>query len=209
MNTRTQRTIAFNRRNILDAADKLFCKNGIEKTTMEQLATEAGYSKPTLYGYFKDKDEVYFALVLEFMQKIIIKVDKAIDEPTDFSNIFIKICRDVFRLATCYPLYFEGLIGNINVNIKADDTPQIYKDIYNLGEKLTEKLINILQQGKDEGVINATLDNSAILLFVWSSVAGIIRMINNKMDYLKMLKLNEKDFSTFCFERLLCACNKG
>lgn len=206
MNTRTQRTIAFNRRNILDAADKLFCKNGVEKTTMEQLAAEAGYSKPTLYGYFKDKDEVYFALVLEFMEKIVVKVDKAIDEQNVFSDIFTKICQDVFRLATRYPLYFEGLIGTINVNIKADDTPQIYKDIYRLGEVLNEKLLNILQQGKDEGVINTALDNSAILLFVWSSVAGIIRMINHKKAYLKMLQLNEKDFSAFCFERLLCAC---
>ena len=206
MNTRTQRTIAFNRRNILDAADKLFCKNGVEKTTMEQLAAEAGYSKPTLYGYFKDKDEVYFALVLEFMEKIVVKVDKAIDEQTAFSDTFTKICQDVFRLATRYPLYFEGLIGTINVNIKADDTPQIYKDIYRLGEVLNEKLLNILGQGIDEGIINVTLDKSAILLFVWGSVAGIIRMINHKKDYLKMLQLNEKDFSAFCFERLLCAC---
>lgn len=206
MNTRTQRTIAFNRRNILDAADKLFCRNGVEKTTMEQLATAAGYSKPTLYGYFKDKDEVYFALVLEFMEKIVVKVDKAIDENTAFSDTFTKICQDVFRLATRYPLYFEGLIGTINVNIKADDTPQIYKDIYRLGEALNEKLIALLQQGKDEGIINIVLDNSAILLFVWSSVAGIIRMVNHKKDYLKMLQLNEKDFSAFCFERLLCAC---
>ena len=206
MNTRTQRTIAFNRRNILDAADKLFCKNGVEKTTMEQLATAAGYSKPTLYGYFKDKDEVYFALVLEFMEKIVVKVDKAIDEKTAFSDTFTKICQDVFRLATRYPLYFEGLIGTINVNIKADDTPQIYKDIYRLGEVLNEKLLNILGQGIDEGIINVTLDKSAILLFVWGSVAGIIRMINHKKDYLKMLQLNEKDFSAFCFERLLCAC---
>ena len=206
MNTRTQRTITFNRRNILDAADKLFCKNGVEKTTMEQLSAEAGYSKPTLYGYFKDKDEVYFALVLEFMEKIVVKVDKAIDENTAFSDTFTKICQDVFRLATRYPLYFEGLIGTINVNIKADDTPQIYKDIYRLGEALNEKLIALLQQGKDEGIINIVLDNSAILLFVWSSVAGIIRMVNHKKDYLKMLQLNEKDFSAFCFERLLCAC---
>lgn len=206
MNTRTQRTIAFNRRNILDAADKLFCRNGVEKTTMEQLAAEAGYSKPTLYGYFKDKDEVYFALVLEFMERIVVKVDKAIDEQTAFNDTFSKICQDVFRLATRYSLYFEGLIGTINVNIKADDTPQIYKDIYRMGEVLNEKLLNILQQGKDEGVINTAFDNSAILLFVWSSIAGIIRMISHKKDYLKMLQLNEKDFSAFCFERLLCAC---
>lgn len=206
MNTRTQRTIAFNRSNILDAADKLFCMNGVEKTTMEQLAAEAGYSKPTLYGYFKDKDEVYFALVLEFMKKIAVKVDKAIDDKTAFADKFAKICQEVFRLATRYPLYFEGLIGTINVDVKADDTPQVYKDIYRFGEELNGKLIVILQQWKDEGIINNTLDNSVVLLFVWSSVAGIIRMINHKKDYFKTLQLSEKDFSAFCFERLLCAC---
>lgn len=206
MNSRTQRTIAFNRRTILDAADKLFCKSGVEKTTMEQLAAEAGYSKPTLYSYFKDKDEVYFALVLEFMEKIVVEVDKTIEEKTDFNDTFTKICQAVFRLATRYPLYFEGLIGTINVNIKADDTPQIYKDIYRLGEELNQKLLNILQHGMDEGIVNAALDKSAILLFVWSSVAGIIRMINHKREYLEILQLNENTFSTFCFERLLYAC---
>ena len=206
MNTRTERIIAFHRRNILDAADKLFCKNGVHKTTMEQIAIEAGYSKPTLYGYFKDKDEVYFALVLEFMQKIVAKVDKSIDERATFTATFMKICQDLLRLATRYPLYFEGAIGNINVNIQADDTPQIYKSIYDLGENLNEKLIGILQQGKDEGVVNSSLDNSTLLFFIWSAISGNIRMINQKKDYLNMLTLNEKDFSVFCFERLLCAC---
>ena len=206
MNTRTERTIVFNRRNILDAADKLFCKNGVDKTTMEQIATEAGYSKPTLYGYFKDKDEVYFALVLEFMQKIVGGVDKAIDEQATFIETFKRICQEVFLLAARYPIYFEGLIGNINVNIQADETPQIYKDIYCLGEVLNEKLLSVLQRGKDESIICDTYDNNAILLFVWSAISGNIRMINHKKDYLKMLKLDEKDFSEFCFERLLCAC---
>ncbi|MDE5667258.1 MAG: TetR/AcrR family transcriptional regulator, partial [Clostridia bacterium] len=205
MNARTQRTIVFNRRNILDAADKLFCKNGVYKTTMDQIAQEAGYSKPTLYGYFKDKEEVYFALVLEFMQKIADKIDKVIAERVSFYDTFTKICREVYRLATRYPLYFEGLIGNINVNVQAADTPQIYKDIYILGETLNEKLIDILQQGKDEDAISSTKDNSAILLFLWSSVSGVIRMINLKKDYLKLLKLSETDFSNFCFENLLCA----
>ena len=206
MNTRTQRTITFNRRNILDAADKLFCKNGVDKTTMELIAAEAGYSKPTLYGYFKDKDEVYFALVLEFMQKIAEKVDETIDERTAFPDAFMKTCREIYRLATRYPLYFEGLIGNINVNVQDEDTPQIYKDIYRLGEDLNEKLSSVLQQGKDEKIINETLDNAAILLLLWSSVSGVIRMINLKKDYLKTLRLNDEEFSEFCFERLLRAC---
>ncbi|MEA4955993.1 MAG: TetR/AcrR family transcriptional regulator, partial [Pseudoflavonifractor sp.] len=70
MNRKTDRLITFNRKNILDAADKLFSENSVEKTTMDMLATEAGCSKPTLYGYFKNKDEVFFALVYNFLKEL-------------------------------------------------------------------------------------------------------------------------------------------
>ena len=98
MNTRTERTISFNRKNILEAADKLFTQNGIEKTTMDMIAVEAGYSKPTLYGYFKDKNEVYFALVLDFMQKITKQVNSIATKELPFIDTYKKICEFVFGL---------------------------------------------------------------------------------------------------------------
>lgn len=203
MNTRTERTISFNRKNILEAADKLFTQNGIEKTTMDMIAVEAGYSKPTLYGYFKDKNEVYFALVLDFMQKITKQVNSIAAKELPFIDTYKKICEFVFRLAVRYPLYFEGLIGKINVDISNSDTPKIYKELYERGEELTGTIEQLIQKGKDENIINNDLENAAVILYLWSSVSGIIRMSLLKKDYMKILKLNENDFSGFCFERLL------
>lgn len=203
MNTRTERTISFNRKNILEAADKLFTQNGIEKTTMDMIAVEAGYSKPTLYGYFKDKNEVYFALVLDFMQKITKQVNSIAAKELPFIDTYKKICEFVFRLAVRYPLYFKGLIVKINVDISNSDTPKIYKELYERGEELTGTIEQLIQKGKDENIINSDLENAAVILYLWSSVSGIIRMSLLKKDYMKILKLNENDFSGFCFERLL------
>ncbi len=203
MNTRTERTISFNRKNILEAADKLFTQNGIEKTTMDMIAVEAGYSKPTLYGYFKDKNEVYFALVLDFMQKITEQVNVIAAQELPFADTYKNICEFVFRLAVRYPLYFEGLIGKINVDILSPDTPVIYKELYERGEELNGVIGKLVQRGKDEDMINKNLEDSAVILYLWSSVSGIIRMSLLKKDYIKILKLNENDFSGFCFERLL------
>lgn len=50
------------RESILKAAEKLFQKWGIRKTTMEDIAREAGKAKSTLYYYFKSRDEVLDAV---------------------------------------------------------------------------------------------------------------------------------------------------
>ena len=53
------------RRRILDAARLLFVREGLRGTTMEAIARAAGIAKPTLYGYFSDKDAVFTALLDE------------------------------------------------------------------------------------------------------------------------------------------------
>jgi len=47
---------------VLNAAEKLFLEQGVRGTTMQAIAAEAGISKVTLYGYFKDKDLVFTAV---------------------------------------------------------------------------------------------------------------------------------------------------
>lgn len=206
MYTKTERTIAFHRKNILEAADKLFTKNGVEKTTMEQLAKEAGYSKPTLYGYFKDKDEVYFALVEAFMKELTVALQKNISDHATFYEKYLDICRTVYGFAHDYPLYFEGLIGNINVDIHSENTPQIYQDIYMTGQHINEILIKLIEEGKNSGAIEHTFNSNAILLFFWSSISGIVRMTLLKKEYFGKLQLDPNEFINFSFERLLCGC---
>jgi AcrR family transcriptional regulator len=51
------------RAKILLGADKLFQKYGLAKTTMEDIAKEAGKGKSTLYYYFKSKEEIFDVIV--------------------------------------------------------------------------------------------------------------------------------------------------
>jgi len=54
------------RREILDAARELFINEGYEKFSMRRLAEKIGYSATTIYLYFKDKDDLLFAICEEF-----------------------------------------------------------------------------------------------------------------------------------------------
>lgn len=51
---------------ILDSARALFGRYGLEKTTVEDIAREAGISKGAIYLEFPNKEELYVAIVRQF-----------------------------------------------------------------------------------------------------------------------------------------------
>jgi AcrR family transcriptional regulator len=62
--TETSRRLSPERRaRIVDAARHLILRQGLRATTMEAIAREAKIAKPTLYGYFPDKEAVFSAII--------------------------------------------------------------------------------------------------------------------------------------------------
>ena len=59
---------------ILDAALEIFAKNGYHNSSVSSIAKKAGIAKGLMYNYFKSKEEVLNALMIEmvvpFMQEI-------------------------------------------------------------------------------------------------------------------------------------------
>lgn len=51
------------RKVILEAATRLFLEKGFDGTSMDDVATLAMVSKPTVYKYFEDKNKLYTAIV--------------------------------------------------------------------------------------------------------------------------------------------------
>jgi AcrR family transcriptional regulator len=54
---------------ILKAAKEVFFSKGYMKSTMDEIAYAAQISKPTIYQYFRTKDELYSALMLPFLEE--------------------------------------------------------------------------------------------------------------------------------------------
>ena len=50
---------------ILDAAMHVFVKSGYSKTTMDDIASESGFGKATLYYYYPSKDEVFIDIMVK------------------------------------------------------------------------------------------------------------------------------------------------
>lgn len=53
------------RQAIVEAAYEVFIEAGFEQASMSEIATRAGGSKATLYGYFESKEEMFFEVMNE------------------------------------------------------------------------------------------------------------------------------------------------
>ena len=77
---------------IQQKADELFNKYGIRSVTMDEIATQLGMSKKTIYQYFADKDELVDAVigeVIEFSREVCEKDKK--EAPDAIAEIFLAL----------------------------------------------------------------------------------------------------------------------
>jgi len=67
---------------ILDAADRLLARYGYRKTTMDDLAAEAGIGKGTTYLHFRGKEEVALSALDRMVARLLERLDAIADEET-------------------------------------------------------------------------------------------------------------------------------
>jgi AcrR family transcriptional regulator len=88
------------RRRILQAARKLFARQGFEKTTISRLASEAGVAGPTIYASFQSKGGVLKALIEDSLfggrYEALVQQAMASNDPRERIRMAATIARTVF-----------------------------------------------------------------------------------------------------------------
>lgn len=64
------------RKKILELSKKVFAKYGFAKTTMEDIASEIGFTAAAIYYYFDSKDHLFRECVADEIMKIIDKIEE-------------------------------------------------------------------------------------------------------------------------------------
>ena len=132
---------------ILDAAEEVFAKKGIDTARMDDIVLETGLSKGALYWYFKSKDDIITAIMERMFQrefKAFNELDKTSMSATDqlkaFADLTIKEMNNFTRLM---PLAYEFLA-------LAFHNRTVQKVIHQYFDYYIDILIPIIQRGIDQ-----------------------------------------------------------
>lgn len=69
-------SISKTERTFIDVARQLFAKNGLEGTTMNDIAVASGKGRRTLYTYFSKKEDIYSAVIESELERLSEKLDE-------------------------------------------------------------------------------------------------------------------------------------
>ena len=65
------------RQDIITAARKIFAARGVSRSTLEQIANEAGVTRGAIYWHFKDKPDLFFAMMEQVSLPLIDHIDES------------------------------------------------------------------------------------------------------------------------------------
>jgi AcrR family transcriptional regulator len=95
------------RERILDATERLLARFGYDKTTMEDLAREAGVSKRTIYLHFPSKEEVALSSIDRIVDRLkarLIRLAESPGPPAERIRQMLQ-CRILFRFDSVRDYY--------------------------------------------------------------------------------------------------------
>jgi AcrR family transcriptional regulator len=98
------------RNNLLDAASRIFARQGYEATSVEDIAFEAGIGKPTIYRYFASKQALFEAVFGQALDDLQIRLDAALLQDGTFEE---RLMRLAVEIVPTFRTHF-GSIRNIN-----------------------------------------------------------------------------------------------
>lgn len=160
-------SITKTRQKLLEVARELFAHKGLEATTMNDIAAASGRGRRTLYTYFRNKEEIYYAVIEEELERLSEKMDEVavMDvEPEEkiFTLIYthLSIIRDtVARNGTLRAEFFRN-IWMVEKVRKAFDVEE---------HRILQK---VLQEGVDKGRFR--IENVGLMAdIVYYSVKGL------------------------------------
>lgn len=133
------------RERILEATIKVFNRKGL-KFTMDDIATELGISKKTIYAVFKDKESMFFSMVDYCFDKI-----NAHKEMTLQDESLSTVDRIRAVLAMLPDGYRDVDFGKLYV--LNDKYPKIYAKVEERLESGWEGILTLINKGIGEGSI--------------------------------------------------------
>jgi len=144
--SRREREKLRQRRQMLAAALELFSEKGFHNVSMHEIAKRAEFAIGTLYKFFKNKEDLYKALVMEKAEEYHRVLMGVLSEGKDVLTVIEGYIVAKSRLFTdnlpILRLYFAETRG-ASFNIRA----RLDQDIQRLYDKFIMRLVSVLQDG--------------------------------------------------------------
>jgi AcrR family transcriptional regulator len=185
---RKKREKELRRREILEAAGRLFSgKKGMD-ATMDDLAELTELGKGTLYLYFPNKERILEALAEKGIGLLRKRLTRILDDKktgaeqiSDNGDVFVQFLKEK-------PFYCMLILKyEKTVLVEPESNKQIL-----LIEPILEILKKILEKGQADGTIRNDIGTMELVAILWSQMLGVLNTLSGRNEMLQIYGVDAK-----------------
>lgn len=159
--------VAFPTERILETAGRLFGSRRFHEVRMEDIAAEAEVGKGTLYRYFRDKEELYLALLERAAQQLTARIQAAIAPVEGARARLVALVDTIIRFFDEHP-HLLALIQRAEV-LRGENVP--WQRVRDEAVKVT---LALFEEGHKQGDFQVA-DPGRAALFLLLGLRSVIR----------------------------------
>ncbi|HRW34543.1 MAG TPA: TetR/AcrR family transcriptional regulator [Thermotogota bacterium] len=168
---------------IIDSAEELFFTKGYRATSMDQIAQKAEVAKGTLYLYFNNKKELYYAVgnrAMDCLKEMFIEESKAaadgLERLTSYAKAFLN-----FRVK--YPDYYDFIIDYQSERYKLHKQGKEITATYADSAQLFKMIINSIKEGQADGSIKINMEPERLASVLWCEICGVAQLADFREQF--------------------------
>ncbi len=162
------------RRRIVDGARHLFVENGYEKVSIRHIAEAIEYSPATIYLYFKDKNEVLYAVHSQAFGKMMEDFQPLLSIADPFEQL-IEMGKRYIQFAVENPELFDIMF----IVTAPMDTLEFREEIWNEGRIAFNLLVQVVEDCIRAGILQHD-DAEVVSMMIWSNIHGYTALFIRK-----------------------------
>lgn len=188
---RKQREKEQRRKQIMEAARKVFSAKGFNRATMEEIAGEAELSPGTLYLYFKNKEELHTSLSIDILEYITVQMKKFINRDDINAEQKMHLLKDTFMNVYEYdPMVLINLFHLQSGETLKNLSPEVIEELKETSADALSTITSIVNEGINQGIF-VKRHPVALADIIWATYSGVVlwvdskRLLNNEKDFVK------------------------
>ncbi len=193
---RTPEEIEEVKQRILEKALELIGEDGYRSFSMRKLASKLNMTATPIYGYYKNKDEIYISVLLQGFETLYQILSDAYGVGKNPVERLKNVCREFIKFGINNPNLYNVML--------VLDVPKFYDYVGTSTESLASLELDAAIRVRDLGILaireagllreDTSETGAMVMIDILCSMHGFVSLVNSRIvDYLAQPKVNKVD----------------
>jgi AcrR family transcriptional regulator len=177
------------KKRIVDMAETVFFECGYDGATLPAIADAAGYNKRTLYLYFKDRQDLFLAVVLRGLQGMHGALKQALDHAAPNSSGLRELAAAFFDFSMDHPQYLDLIMVYesryfVYHDRRVSAHPESHlEQCQQVSDEMARMVTTAIETGMAGGGVKSDLTPRQLMLILWGQIFGVMKILRMRRHY--------------------------